>query len=145
MPAYSFVERFCPWVIEGSKTQTVRAPRKGRQGHAKPGDTVYLYFGMRTKFCKKLGEGVCTERKEITITSDSIYIDGRGLSHDEMHLFAWKDGFRPEGTTEEEPWGAWTAMRRFWKETHGLDAEHPWKGIVIYWQLKPKSEWKTVK
>jgi len=145
MPAYSFKERFCPWVIEGSKTHTVRDLRKGRQGHAKPGDTVYLYYGMRTKYCRKLGEGICTKVENITISSDSITIDGRKLSWDEMIRFAWKDGFRAEGTTENEPGDAWTAMRRFWKENHGLDAEHPWMGVVIHWQLKSQSEWKTAK
>jgi len=54
MPAYSFNERFVPMVVDGSKRQTIRAfrlrqvPRIGQKAH--------LFFGMRTKNCRKLVE-----------------------------------------------------------------------------------------
>lgn len=134
MPAYSYKERFVPFILDESKDHTVRNERAGRSRHARPGETIYHYYGMRTKWCRKLGEAVCSRVAPIIITADSIYIDGALLSWDEMARFAWKDGFRPEGTTLDEYWGAWTAMRRFWKENHGLDGEHPWSGVVIYWK-----------
>ncbi len=49
MPAYSFKERFVPFILDGTKTQTVRSRRRHP---AKPGDTLYLYSGLRTKYCK---------------------------------------------------------------------------------------------
>jgi len=132
MPAYSFKERFCPFLLDGSKTQTIRAMRKGRCRHAEPGDIVYLYFGLRTKWCKKLGEGVCVNRKEIIIhPAGDIEIDGVHLSDPhEKNLFAWRDGFRPSGSSEEHPDGAYDLLMRFWRQTHEL----PFRGVVIYWK-----------
>lgn len=50
------------------------------------------------------------------------------------NLFAWRDGFRPEGSTIHDPYGAFDLMMRFWKHTHEL----PFQGIVIYWKdFKP--------
>jgi hypothetical protein len=80
MPAYSFKERFIPLLKDGSKRQTIR---KSRKGQAKPGDTVYLYFGMRTKYCTKIGEGTCINRSAIIITEDGqvqVTINGLWLS-----------------------------------------------------------------
>lgn len=138
MPAYSYQERFIPFILDGSKDHTVRAERAGRSRHARPGDTLYLYFGMRTKWCRKIGEAICSKVESIIISVDSIKLNGQNLSWEELHRFAWKDGFRPEGSTLEQPWGAWTLMVRWWKETNGLDGEHPWTGVVIYWKdFKP--------
>lgn len=43
---------------DGSKTQTIR---KLRKQPLKVGDKLYIYWKLRTKKCKKLGEGICTE------------------------------------------------------------------------------------
>jgi hypothetical protein len=72
MPAYSFKERFVPMVKDGSKSHTIRARRK--KGFAKPGDTLYLYYGMRTKFCTKLREEICTDVKTIVIFHNASVI-----------------------------------------------------------------------
>lgn len=150
MPAYSFKERFVPFVLDGSKDRTVRARRKG---FAKTGDTLYLYFGMRTKWCKKLREEKCTHATTLRISDARIRIYNRHLTNDEMQLalkdphhrslplsellpiyqmeyFAWKDGFRPDGSTEKDPRGSFELMIRFWKQTHEL----PFVGDVQYWK-----------
>lgn len=44
-------------LLEGSKTQTIRKPRKHL---IKVGDKLYIYWKLRTKECKKLGEGIVT-------------------------------------------------------------------------------------
>jgi hypothetical protein len=68
MPAYSFKKRFVPYVLMGNKKQTIRQRRL--KGFAKPGDTIYLYYGMRTKNCAKIGEGNCSMAVSIAIGID---------------------------------------------------------------------------
>ena len=132
MPAYSFQERFIPFLLDESKRQTVRKERARTAGYARQGSTIYLYYGMRTKYCRKIGEGICTEVWPITITEDSVYVSGLKLDHPD--LFAWCDGFRPEGTTISNPSGAFDLMLRFWRQTHEL----PFQGVVIFWKdFKP--------
>lgn len=125
-------------ILDGTKNHTARKDRKGRQGHAKPGDIVYLYFGMRTKWCRKLGQAKCTKTESIEIdTAGNIRLDGKRLSYMENSAFAWADGFRPEGSTAKDHVGAFTLMFRFWKATNDL----PFKGTVIYWEpLIPEFE-----
>jgi hypothetical protein len=130
MPAYSFKERFVPMILDGTKRQTIRANRKGRQGHAKPGDTVYLYFGMRTKWCRKLREEVCSMVADVVISMNGqVFVGGFKLQDDQLNAFAWKDGFRPDGSTLEAPGAAFDLMMRFWSSTHSL----PFHGKIIYW------------
>lgn len=54
MPAYNFKAQFAPAVEAGQKLCTIR----GRA--AVVGTKAYLYTGMRTKACRKLGEGTIT-------------------------------------------------------------------------------------
>lgn len=142
MPAYSFQQEFCPYVEEGSKLHTVRNLRIGRSGHAQPGETVYLYYAQRTKYCRKLAEGICTKTEDITITAQQIFINRSALSPSDMNAFAWRDGFRPAGSSQQHPGASWAMMRDFWlqfhPEVHNIDG---WKGIVIHWTLKKKSDW----
>jgi len=64
MPALSFKAQFAPLVESGQKRQTIRAWRKRP---IKVGQRLYLYAGMRTKACRKLGESECTEAIPIEI------------------------------------------------------------------------------
>src|SRR3954469_9461421 len=135
MPAYSFQERFIPFIIDESKDHTVRAERAGRSRHARPGETVYLYYGMRTKWCRKIGEATCVATRPIYICEKGIFFPGLSgalyePSQQGRDLFAWKDGFRPEGSTLDNPAGAFELMIRFWRQTHEL----PFQGVVIYWK-----------
>ncbi len=149
MPAYSFQERFVPFVSEGSKTHTIRQRRL--KGFAKPGDSLYLYFGMRTKWCKKLREEICTNTRTIAITKagnillfkkrldnipdtwGKLYTEPHHLlNEDERNLLAWNDGFRPDGSSLINPAGCSDLMLRFWSKTHDL----PFIGDIIYWEPK---------
>ena len=146
MPAYSFQERFIPMILDGSKCQTIRKRRE--KGYAKPGDTLYLYFAMRTKWCRKLREEKCTNARTIIITAEGnvlifdrrlLYIPEKiGLLYTYPHqllneqqrdLMAWKDGFRPEGSSPYNPAGCFDIMLRWWKITHEL----PFIGDIIFW------------
>ena len=58
MPLLGFKKQFAPLVEEGQKRQTIRAKRRdGRNPHA--GETLFLYTGLRTKSCRKLGISGC--------------------------------------------------------------------------------------
>ncbi|MEO5681439.1 MAG: ASCH domain-containing protein [Chitinophagaceae bacterium] len=150
MPAYSFKQQFVPYVLDGTKWHTVRSRRKHP---AKVGDKVYLYYGLRTKFCKNLRNEVCSKTHSIVITAGGEIIfykklltdgqlpyalinpllDALGfdkiLSGSECDRFAWLDGFRPEGSTRQEPAGSFAMMLDFWRSTHSL----PFVGDIIYW------------
>jgi len=118
MPAYSFKERFVSDVKAGIKTQTIRTKRKHQ---IKAGDPVYLYYGMRTKFCTKIGEGICTGVADILIANSGILIEGVGFAQGEdLESIAKSDGFEN-----------WETMKRWWKKINGL----PFKGEIIFWKL----------
>ncbi len=61
MPAYNFQLRFVAALQGGSKRSTIR------RRAAKPGQTAYLFTGMRTKACVALGEGLITRCTAIEI------------------------------------------------------------------------------
>ena len=68
MVAYSFKKRFVPKIEDRSKSQTIRSERTGRTRHARPGERIQLYFGMRTKHCFKIiDDPVCKRVESITI------------------------------------------------------------------------------
>lgn len=52
MVAYSFQAMFCPPIVDRIKRQTIRA--LGARRHAREGEDVQLYRGMRTKHCAKI-------------------------------------------------------------------------------------------
>jgi len=100
MVAYSFRPQFEEPIITLIKLQTVRANRKR---HARPGEPVQLYTGMRTRSCRKLltPDPICRDVRHIEIGLDSlspqlidaIEIEGVALNGDEIEAFAIADGF----------------------------------------------------
>ena len=70
MPALSFKKQFATMVESGKKHQTIR---KTRKRPIKVGDTLYLYTGMRTKSCRKLGEAVCKSAENIEIFNTDLF------------------------------------------------------------------------
>jgi len=129
MPAYSFKERFVPLILSGAKKQTIRKKRKGQ---AKPGDPLYLFYGMRTKWCKRLLNTTCTSVRTIVIKrTGSVYINGRKLTEIEKDELAYNDGFSPETLQDVRinKKGCFALMFRWWNQTHEL----PFKGDIIYW------------
>ncbi len=92
MPAFNFQKQFTPKVECGEKRQTIRAKRKDLH-NPRVGDKLYLYTGMRTKSCRKLGEAICKSVQQITIYESGIVIDGHWLSSKEERIFSNHDGF----------------------------------------------------
>lgn len=74
MVAYSFKAQFVEPIRAGlglptepqirPKRQTIRADRKR---HARPGEELQLYRGMRTRQCFLIGRAACTEVTKIRI------------------------------------------------------------------------------
>lgn len=61
MPLIGFT-KFKEKLKDGRKRQTIR---KLRKYPIKVGQTLYLYWKLRTKLCKKIGEEICTEEFKI--------------------------------------------------------------------------------
>lgn len=117
MPAFNFKKQFAPLVERKQKRQTIRAKRAdGRNPHV--GDKLYLYTGMRTKSCRKLGEAVCIAVDQITIDWHGVNINGAWLSKNDENTLARSDGF-----------GAAYQMISFFNKEHGL----PFEGLLYKW------------
>jgi hypothetical protein len=132
MVAYSFQRQFIEPIqmgirdpfADGAKLQTIRAHRKR---HARAGEMLQLYIGMRTKNCMKIVpdqecEDVFNIRFEVAKSGiKDIYI---GLSEPRCELpkideFAQADGFSDAD-----------AMRDFWLASHG---EGLFEGVLVTW------------
>ncbi len=103
----------------------------------KPGDRLDLYVNVRQKNMRLLRRVQCSKVDPITIrlapADMVITICGEQLSLDEARAFAWRDGFRPRGTSLAQPGDALDHMQTFWIIRNGLIAERPWRGVVIHW------------
>ncbi len=118
MPALNFQAQFADAVESGEKCQTIRAYRKDKRD-PKPGDTLFLFTGTRTKACRKLGEVQCIETETISIDDDyEVRVGNRRLDADEIELLAEADGFHLA-----------IEFLGFFEETHGL----PFEGLLIRW------------
>src|SRR6266404_9068991 len=109
MVAYSFRPRFVDPILGGRKRQTIRAI--GRRRHARRGDPLQLYTGMRTKHCRLIGRATCIDVVEVGLRfaedkdlEDVITNPPRSVDLDE---FARRDGFAD-----------WDEMKAFWRTAH---------------------------
>lgn len=121
MVAYNFQARFADAVERGEKRQTIR--RKRANGHAKPGDIVQLYTGMRTSACRKLADAVCEVSTYCAIREDGITLG----NHPRVDLddFACADGF--EGFED---------MKNWFRDMYGL----PFIGHLVRWSTDSTKE-----
>lgn len=127
MPALNFQARFAEDVEDGRKRQSIRALRKDGKSPHSPGCTVYLYTGMRTKSCRKLGEAKCLSVTPIRIDGTEMFLDGqrvpagralRGDTEDHDSDIARADGFDD-----------FMDMAEWFGDMYGL----PFEGELIKW------------
>ncbi|TGT72963.1 ASCH domain-containing protein [bacterium M00.F.Ca.ET.159.01.1.1] len=121
MVAYSFKQRFSAPIIAGTKRQTIRADRKR---HARAGEQLQLYTGMRTKQCKLIARATCIGVDLVMLNLADhgvVRINGIVLFSDAaMQKFARSDGF-----------ASWADMRDFWRDNHpGVEV---FEGMLIRW------------
>ena len=126
MVAYGFKPMFAPKILDGTKRQTIRAV--GKRRHARPGEELQLYTGMRTRQCKLIARVTCEDTQPIKIVfssfgvSEKILINGKEIyGEPALDEFAKRDGFP-----------RWLHMRAFWKEQHGDINE--FEGVLITWK-----------
>lgn len=116
MVAYSFQPRFVAPILLGIKQQTIRGDRKR---HARPGDQLQLFTGMRTRQCRRIGTATCSmvERVHLDLVNHLVTVgDFYRVERTELDEWARKDGFRD-----------WIAMRAFWSPQDGFE------GWLIRW------------
>ncbi len=129
MVAYSFQKRFIEPIRAGTKRQTIRNERTGRARHARPGEPVQLYFGLRTKHSRLIAAPLCEAVWPVRINLDGFVSanDGWIRSGDDLDAFAVSDGFRD-----------WADMVAFWSKHHpGVIV---FSGVLIRWAEIQASE-----
>ena len=129
MTAYSFQRQFVDPILAGTKVQTIRADRRGRNPHVRPGGALQLYTAMRTKHCAKIGDARCSSIQPIRIEVENAMICGASgnclTTIDELDDFARRDGFHD-----------WIRMRLFWQQHHPTTPV--FTGVLIHWrEFKP--------
>lgn len=96
MPAYNFKAQFAPAVEAGKKRCTIRG------SSAKVGATAYLFQGLRTKACRRLGQGEILHCTPIRIGRDvrgnpHVVLGGKPMRVDDLYALAIEDGFETPG------------------------------------------------
>lgn len=123
MVAYSFQKRFEAPIRANAKRHTIRVERAGRSRHARPGERLQLYVGMRTKYCRLVATPICDRAWPIRIdlAAEIVFAnDGWIRSAADLDAFAVSDGFED-----------WTDMVAFWEKHHpGVLA---FSGVMIGW------------
>lgn len=138
MTAYSFKRQFIALILAGTKKQTIRALRKGRSRHARPGDELQLYTAMRTKFCTLIGRAIC-------VSADPIILNLAVGIASITHVDGWMTKIWPHGMDEfaqADGFANFLEMRLFWT------TEHPdvlvFDGVLIRWsEFRPAMETPT--
>jgi len=112
MPSLSFQKPFVPGIRAmldkdyatrlkiKPKTTTIRATRKRP---FKKGDKLFLFSGLRTKYCHKLGEVICLKTEDVEISefignhilapAITFKLDGSILAKHQILIVAVGDGF----------------------------------------------------
>lgn len=133
MVAYNFQKQFADAIQSAQKRQTVRAIRKN--GHARIGEKLQLYTGLRTKACRKLidSDAICTSVDEVeihiktTAEIEKIIVGKKELNNQEIEEFAAADGFKASAG-----YSARDAMATFFQKCHGNGI---FRGNVIRWEV----------
>ncbi len=116
MPSLGFQRRFVPLIRQGKKKQTLRAYRRDRRD-PRPGQTLFLFSGMRTIHCFLIRKVLCKSVFPVEIR----YHEGVRVAHGspcKVERLARLDGFKNGAELFE-----------FLEKTHGL----PFRGLLIRW------------
>ncbi|ORE93225.1 hypothetical protein [Aurantimonas sp. 22II-16-19i] len=146
MVAYSFQKRFVDAIEADEKRQTIRGLRKR---HARYGEELQLYQGMRTRHCRLIGRRRCLSVDPIAISvEDERIVVGHisaavgadhertfPISFDEGPQFEAKEIIDRDRFAEADGFAGWRSMKLFWTQTHA-DPEQPagwFVGVLIRW------------
>jgi hypothetical protein len=131
MVAYSFKDRFAGPILNGTKGGTIRASRGGR-GHARPGEMLQLYTGMRTEECQHICDRKCLATSRILLNLDSMGKPAIIKIYDGASVCRYRgpalDGFAD-----------FAEMAKFWFTIHGpgrFDGWHiRWLPLLEAWHV----------
>lgn len=122
MVAYSFKQRFVGPIKDRKKAQTIRADR---QRHARVGETIQIYTGMRTSHCRLIGLATCKSVQPVRFDFEAREVQVGAApvleSLPDLDAFAQRDGFDD-----------YRGMCEFWEANHGT--VHRFEGVLIEWQ-----------
>ena len=129
-----FQSRFVPFVLDGTKTHTIRAIRKNPP---RVGEICHCYANPRQRTMRLLGRWPCVAIEKILIYERGdgtfgVVIEGEELSIDEKDQLACRDGFRSKRIHR----GAFAIMMRYWMATHGNEKRttgFDFEGQIIHW------------
>ena len=127
---FGFKRMFETYVVEGSKTHTIRGRRKD-DIRPKVGGRVDAYVDARQKTMRLLGRWPITKVEEIRIEDGgpgrlSVTIDGSALDPHEAELLFHRDGFR---NASGETYGSMAQARLFWADNL------PFVGYLTHWDF----------
>ncbi len=123
MVAYSFKAQFAEPILGGTKRQTIRANRKR---HARPGELMQLYTGMRTRNYRLLMNPRCVAVFPVVIQPDCAFVGAGypGPAHGETRAAAeFGIGQLAEGLfiaphldsfARADGFSCWEGMKNFW-------------------------------
>lgn len=120
MVAYNFQPRFIPAIRSGLKRHTIRAERGGRSRHARPGELVQLYQGLRTRKARLIAEPLCEAVWPVRLDLGGAVEIGIDPCLD-LDAFAVADGFKD-----------WADLCEFWRRQHPGVAV--FEGVMIRWE-----------
>lgn len=132
MVAYSFHRRFVDMIRARDKTHTLRNPRRR---HARVGEALQLYTGMRSKSCELIARATCDRFQGIYLKfseyqafhfHDVMETDaGVWRRVGELRAISDPDAFaRSDGFNDIDDMGRW------WFEVHCVTS---WSGLLIGW------------
>ena len=135
MVAYSFKARFAAPIADRIKPHTLRNRRKR---HARPGEQLQLYTGMRTRHCRLIGTAACDRLQAVSIdfrASDPIMLCD--VHHPAPGVFEHpRDALvavaAPEAFAISDGFESLEDMARFWRDEHDVTE---WDGILIGWDV----------
>ncbi|HEY8136236.1 MAG TPA: ASCH domain-containing protein [Methylocystis sp.] len=145
MVAYSFQKRFAEPILSGQKLHTIRADRKR---HARPGEALQLYTGMRTRHCRLIARETCAAVLDVALdlhNERAVVGVGYPCEPRPTGTVAFKEGGSIHGIwltkrsglgvlAVKDGFASWDEMRQFWIDTHGmLDEGAVFVGKLIGW------------
>ena len=140
MVAYSFKRDFIDPIEQGLKTHTLRGPRRR---HARVGETMQLYVGMRTKHCRLIGTGICDRFRGVLLkfsTYPAFFIFD--VMESDPGVFRRKGELQPltdlDAFARSDGFAHFDAMAKFWRDNHG--PAQSWEGFLIGWSGFSKAE-----
>lgn len=128
MVAFNFQKQFVEPIEAGIKDGTIRDKLR-----CKAGDKLQLYYGQRTKYCRKISDAVCVSTWEVLVTDqDVMCMEITPAKNNKAKIKMYFGIEAREQIAKEEGFTCWEHMRDWFKENKGL----PYTGYLAKWELE---------